>query len=345
LASEKSLVAALDLLTVAPQAELESLGVGARKRARAIRRVVDTKNVVAVGISEKVTEGKPTGTLALTFYVDRKLPLGKLKANAAVPPALPEVISGPSVIPTDVVPIGQPRLEVKDLKHPLATRKPIQPGFSIGHVGGDTGTLGAIVSKDGKLFLLSNSHVLAKSGKAKKGDAILFPGDADGGEGPADITAKLFDFVKLQPGDDFVNHVDCALALPLADRTGDLDAEIRGLFIPRGTAKAVRGMKVTKVGRTTGKTTGVIKDVHFRFILEYPVLGNVGYLDQVFCSRYTNNGDSGSLVLDAASKKAVGLHFAGFPDKHGVKGSVFNPIGDVLDALGVKLVTKKIKAV
>ena len=53
--------------------------------------------------------------------------------------------------------------------------------------------------------------------------------------------------------------------------------------------------------------------------------------------RYTKGGDSGSLVLDQATGKAVGLHFAGAK-----KGSVFNPIGEVLSALGVKLVTRSI---
>lgn len=344
MASEESLLRALDLLTVAPQAELESLGAAARSHTRNIRRVVDTKNVVAVGISEKVSQGKPTGTLALTFYVERKLPLSKMKANVAVPPAVPESISGAAVIPTDVIAVGKPRLEaVKDLKNPLATRKPLQPGHSIGHVKATAGTFGAVVTKDGKFLILSNSHVLAESGRAKKGDRILYPGDADGGAAPSDIVAKLFDFVKFKVGNDFLNRVDAAVALPLDDRLGDLTSEIKGLFIPKGTAKAARDMEVVKVGRTTGKTRGKVRDINFRFIITYPGVGKVGYLDQVFCSRYTNNGDSGSLVVDAQTGKAVGLHFAGFPDAKNYKGSVFNPIDEVLKALEVKLLTKAVK--
>lgn len=343
MASEESLVRALDLLTVAPQAELESLSLAARSHTKIIRRVVDTKNVVAVGISEKVSQGKPTGTLALTFYVERKLPLSKMKASVAVPPAVPESISGPAVIPTDVVPVGKPRLEaVKDLKNPLATRKPLQPGFSVGTPDG-SGTFGAVVTKDGKFLILSNSHVLAGSGLGKKGDKIIYPGGADGGKAPADIVGKLFDFVKFKVGNDFLNRVDCAVALPLDNRLGDLTSEIKGLFIPKGTAKAVRDMEVVKVGRTTGQTKARVRDVNFRLIINYPGVGPVGFLDQVFCTRYTNNGDSGSLVLDTQTGKAVGLHFAGFPDKNGVKGSVFNPIDEVLKALGVKLLTKAVK--
>jgi hypothetical protein len=96
-------------------------------------------------------------------------------------------------------------------------------------------------------------------------------------------------------------------------------------------------MKVVKVGRTTGKTNGEIRDVHFRFALDYDNIGEVGFVDQVLCSRYTKGGDSGSLVLDRATGRAVGLHFAGASG-----GSVFNPIDDVLAALKVKLVTKSI---
>jgi hypothetical protein len=343
MASEQSLLRALDLLTIAPQAEIESLSRGARTHTKVMRRVVDTKNVVAVGISEKVSEGERTGKLAVTFYVDRKLPLSKMKADVAVPPALPESIAGDEAIPTDVVAVGQPRLEVKDLKNPLATRTPLKPGFSIGHVNVTAGTFGAIVTRDKKFLILSNSHVLADSGRGKKGDHILYPGSADSGVAPKDVAAKLFDFVQFKVGNDFLNRVDCAVALPLDDRLGDLTAEIKGLFIPKGTTKAARDMEVVKVGRTTGKTKARVTDVNFRLILNYPGVGLVGYLDQVFCTRYTNGGDSGSLVVDTASGKAVGLHFAGFPDKHGVKGSVFNPIDEVLKALEVKLLTKAVK--
>jgi hypothetical protein len=140
-----------------------------------------------------------------------------------------------------------------------------------------------------------------------------------------------------------INRSDCAIALPLPERLADLVSDIKILGVPKGIIKPKRGMKVTKAGRTTHVTKGEIKDVNFRMTLPYPDgVGTVGFLDQVFCSRYSDGGDSGSLVLEVESKKAVGLHFAGYPDAHGVQGSVFNPIKDVLDPLGVKLVTKTI---
>jgi hypothetical protein len=333
MASEKAIERLLDLCTKAPKARIESLGLARRGAARSMRSIVKTKNIVAVGISEKITKRKRTGKLALTFYVERKISLKKLRADEAVPPTVSEALSGPEAIPTDVIVLGKIRPEVNAIKNPL------QPGNSIGHVDIGAGTLGAVVTKGGAFHILSNSHVLALSGSAKKGDAIIYPGDADGGTIGNNVVAKLSGFKKFVLGSDYVNRVDCAIAKPTADRLADLVSEIKGLSFPRGTIKPVRGMKVVKVGRTTGKTTGEVRDVHFRFILDYEgEIGEVAFLDQVLCTRYTEQGDSGSLVIDKATGRAVGLHFAGANG-----GSVFNPIDDVLKALGVKLVTKSMK--
>ncbi|MGH9873643.1 MAG: hypothetical protein ACRD9S_14435 [Pyrinomonadaceae bacterium] len=367
--TEKNIERVLDLLTTAPEPRLESVAfmpragakpgkarraggakpgmarraVGAkpgmaRRAARAthtleMRRIIKPKNVVAVGISEKVSKGKRVGKLALTFYVERKVSIKKL-GKLAVPPTVPDPLSGPESIVTDVKVIGKIRPELN------ATRKHFQPGNSVGHVDATAGTLGAVVSKNGAFHILSNSHVLALSGLAKKGDSIVYPGTIDGGAMTKDFVAKLAGFKKFVMGDGFHNRVDCAIATPTAERLADLMSEIKGLGLPLGTIKPARGMKVTKVGRTTGKTTGEIQDIHFRFTLDYEGdVGEVGFLDQVLCTRYTNDGDSGSLVIDKATGRAVGLHFAGANG-----GSVFNPIDEVLKALGVKLVTKSISA-
>jgi hypothetical protein len=331
MATEKTIERVLDLLTKAPAAEIESLGVAEKGHARAMRRIVESRNVVGLGISEKITQKQPTGKLALTFYVRKKISLKKLRAEQAVPPTVPESLSGPEAIPCDVVVVGKIVPEVD----PLVTRNPIQPGYSIGHVDITAGTLGAVVSKGGEFYLLSNSHVLAVGGTAKKGDSIVYPGKADGGRMPDDLVAKLTDFKKFTTGGDFVNRVDCAIAKPTAARLADVTSEIKGLGVPKGKTKAVRGMKVVKVGRTTRKTVGEVRDVHFRFTLDYEEVGEVGFIDQVLCTRYTKPGDSGSLVIDQGTGKAVGLHFAGANG-----GSVFNPIDDVLVALGVTLVTQ-----
>jgi hypothetical protein len=298
-----------------------------------MRGIVASDNVLGIGISEKESEGKATGLIALTFYVERKKSKGKLSPAERVPPEVPTTIDATKIV-TDVKAIGRLRPELN------ARRKPFQPGNSVGHIDATAGTLGAVVSRNGEIYILSNSHVLALAGTAKRGDAIVYPGVFDGGALEDDLVAKLARFTKFTPGTAFVNRVDCALAKPTPERLGDLLSEIKGLGLPgRTTIKPVRGMKVVKVGRTTGKTTGKIQDVHFRFTLDYEgSVGKVGFIDQVLCTRYTDEGDSGSLVLDKATGRAVGLHFAGAEG-----GSVFSPIDDVLKSLGCKLVTKSLQ--
>lgn len=328
MASEQTILKVLDLLTTAPAPELATRGAAVSGHATSLRRIISTKNVVAVGMSEKVSRGRRTGKLALTFYVERKVARSRLTADQFIPPAVPEALSGEEAVPTDVVVLGRLRPEVNVKRHP------VEPGNSVGHVEITAGTLGAVVRKGGEVHLLSNSHVFAVSGTARKGDHVIYPGAADGGRMPEDLVATLADFVKFQVGGDFVNRVDCAVVKPTEARLADVVAEIKGLGLPKGTSKARRGMKVVKVGRTTGRTTGEVRDVNFRFTLNYPEVGDVGFLDQVLCTRYTKPGDSGSLVVDRETGRAVGLHFAGASG-----GSVFNPIDEVLSALGVTLVT------
>ena len=331
MANEIKIKKVLDLLTTAGKPQVESLGVGAIDHHNNIKKVINSKNVVALGIGEKISKKKRTGKLALMFYVEKKISLKKLRADMVIPPTVPESLSGPTAIPTDVIVLGKIRPEVN------AKRQPIEPGNSIGHVDITAGTLGAIVTNGVNNFILCNSHVLALSGTAKKGDNIIYPGDADGGAAPADVIAKLHAVKKFTTGGAFVNKADCAIAKPIASRSADVVSAIKGLGVPKGVIKPVRGMKVVKVGRTTGKTFGEIRDINFRFVLTYDEVGDVGFAEQVLCTRYTKGGDSGSLVLDRASGKAVGLHFAGANG-----GSVFNPINEVLSALKVKLVTKSI---
>jgi len=332
MATESKIVQVLDLLTTSTEAHVESLAAEKKGHAMNMRSLINQKNIIAVGISEKISNERRTGKLALTFYVEKKVDLKKLRADQAIPPTIAESISGTTAIPTDVVVIGKLRLEA----NPLFTNKPLQPGFSIGHKDITAGTFGAVVTDGKDLYILSNSHVLAKSGKGKKGDAIIYPGKFDGGKLPKDVVAILHDFAAFTPGGDFVNHVDCAIAKPTEAGLAILQAEITQLGLPKGTTKAVRGMKIVKVGRTTGKTIGEVKDVHFRTQLNYEFgVGKIGFMEQVFCTRYSEGGDSGSLILDSATMRAVGLHFAGAEG-----GSVFNPIDKVLESLKVTLVTK-----
>jgi hypothetical protein len=319
----KNLLRALDMVTAPEEPRAEALGTVRAAHMQRVRTIFDDPNIVAVGISEKVSERKPTGELSLCFYVEKKISKRKLGAAKLIPPVV--AVPDGSAVFTDVKQIG------KLLPQANIRKSPIRSGYSVGHRSITAGTLGAIVKKGRKYFLLSNSHVLALSGKGKIGDKVVYPGPDDGGKLPADLVATLSAFVPFQVGGDFVNRVDAALAEIVEKRHDDLDFSILDAKKALATIAPARGMTVAKRGRTTGDTESTVEDVNFRAIIEYDDVGKVGFLDQAFCRRYTGPGDSGAIVVDKKSGKIVGLHFAGASG-----GSVFNPIGPVMTALKFK---------
>jgi hypothetical protein len=325
----KELLQALDLVRGAGGVRPESLRALSPLEATHIKRVrsvFEDPNIVAVGIAQKVTEKKDTGELSLCFYVEKKRAKAKLKAGHMIPPVMS--VADRTAVFTDVQQIGKLRLEVNSRSAPL------QSGFSVGRAP-DTGTLGAIVQKGKKLFILSNSHVLADSGKGKRGDKIIYPGDVDRDGAKAQPVGVLSDFIAFDKTQDFVNRVDAALAEIDHDFLDKLNFSILRAKSPLATTEPVRGMKIIKRGRTSGDTEGTVKDVHFSALLPYPGLGKIGFIDQIFCTQYSKPGDSGAIIVDKASGKIAGLHFAGSD-----AGSIFNPIGEVMKALKFRFAAK-----
>lgn len=257
----------LDAIT-APQ--LESLAVHSQPDAGRLRAVFAQPNIVGVGIAEKISRGKNIGKLSVTFYVEKKIPLNELSPSEQIPPQVPITLSGRDDLLTDVVALGKITLNAG---RPFVQRTPIQPGNSVGHFKTTAGTLGAIVRRGGKRMILSNSHVLALSGKASKGDNILYPGKADGGKVPTEVVAKLDKHIKFVTGGPFVNEVDCALAEITPPNVRPIISSLRGLGGPKGLTVPKRGMKVRISGRTSGVSIQTeITDTHFRFQIPYPDL-------------------------------------------------------------------------
>ncbi|MCB1007253.1 MAG: hypothetical protein KDB35_23920 [Acidimicrobiales bacterium] len=317
-----------EVLPVALPADLVAATSFRVETARVVDRSrpwVATDGVQGLGIGQKITAGTETGELALRVYVEAKLPKGSCHAPVPSTVALPDL----GQVHTDVVEIGPIRPE--SFRERV---RPVLPGCSVGHPDISAGTLGAVVTYQGKPgHILSNSHVLAASGMATVGDAVLQPARDDGGVVGKDRIGSLAAFVPFVHTDEgFPNRVDAAVAS--VRKAAGPDPVIRLVGRPPAgvTTRVRRGMHVHKVGRTTDHTFGVIQDVNLRIALNYPG-GRVGFRDQVLCSRYTDGGDSGSLVL-SSSDRAVGLHFAGSPS-----ASVFNRIAHVLADLDVALVT------
>lgn len=129
------------------------------------------------------------------------------------------------------------------------------------------------------------------------------------------------------------NMVDCAVAKPLnpAVFTGD----ILGIGKVSGTKAPSLGMRVRKSGRTTGYTEGMITLLNATVNVGYTTsrgARTARFVGQVITEPLSQGGDSGSLIVDRAENKAVGLLFAG---SHAA--TIFTPIDRVLESLNVTL--------
>jgi Trypsin len=336
-ADETQLLLALDMLTEGAAAEVpEALRKEALAAHRAARRWTRGKGIQGLGIGEKITDGAKLDQLVLKIYVDRKKPRTRVKN------VVPERFTLPGLaveIPTDVEEIGVVKLEAN-----TARVRPALAGCSVAVGKSASGTFGCLVHKRGDdrpLYVLSNSHVLADEGTGTVGDKILQPGKLDGGKAAKDVLAELTEWVPFEfSAAGFPNLVDAAIAQ--VQEAKSVTSVIRLIGLPIGVSRIVqRNMQVQKTGRSTDYTIGIIKDVNFRTALTCKKpgggKGRVGFWDQVLCTRFTADGDSGSAVLNMR-KEVVGLHFAGSDS-----ASIFNRIGHVLDALHIDVVTGTIE--
>jgi hypothetical protein len=289
-----------------------------RAIARTLKRQRDAllgrTNVVATGIGFKVVNGRRTNQLAVICSVTKKVPMAKLPVADRVPEQLGEV-------PTDVIKTGPIRaLARAKIPRPHAlidisrthAHCGAPGGVSIAHAAVSAGTLGCLVlrSANGVSFILSNNHVLAASNRAQRGDAILQPGPADGGEADS-IIARLESFVRIYfhtRQQARLNRVDAAIARPLAPRL--VSPEILEVGPVAGVAAGELGMAIQKSGRTTGLTRGTISQIEVTADVEYGGGQVARFTDQLLSEIPSGPGDSGSAVLDE-QRRVVGLLFAG----------------------------------
>lgn len=196
------------------------------------------------------------------------------------------------------------------------------------------GTLGAAVFCGNALSVLSNNHVLGRSGVAGEGEDTVQPGLIDSG-----CQAKNSNFVADYAG-DLVQlgkaNVDGAIAFArpgMVNSTG----EILDIGVPCVTPKtATIGMSVAKSGRTTGLTIGTVQAVNLNVSIQYQKGCNSGkkftitYTNQISVTpgSFSAGGDSGSLIVtNDTNHQPVGLLFAGSNSI-----TIANPIEDVINA-------------
>ncbi|CAJ0849506.1 hypothetical protein AMST5_00135 [freshwater sediment metagenome] len=227
----------------------------------------------------------------------------------------------------DVAFVGVPRAQDDAAPAPADLKKKMRPivvGCSIGHIAATGGTLGLIARhrKTGHAVMLSNSHVLALSGRGVSGDPITQPGRVDGG-GQDTIVGALLDSTPLKS--DSPNLADAAIAM-IGDDVPFSVNSVPGLgqFTIGDEGAILLGAKVQKIGRTTGLRRGEVTAIElddvgveydtgeFHFDKQLEIRGEPGL-------PFSADGDSGSLVFDA-QMRAIGLVFAGNPelDERGV---------------------------
>jgi phosphatidylserine/phosphatidylglycerophosphate/cardiolipin synthase-like enzyme len=345
-AARAALITPLERPIVAAQSQLLSSDLLAAKAALSTRYLRKGKsefsalaastspdpalNVVGLGIGEKESEGMLTGLMCVRLLVRIKYAKGSVPADHM----LPQAIDG---LPVDVEEVGTFRA-LATYPDPRLTMTPPQPGCSLGfqypnNAGRMAGTFGAVVQDaSGKRYLLSNNHVLADEGQLAPGAPIFQTGllDLPAGQTMRPI-AKLSRFV---PFTGTPLTIDAAIAEELTANT--LSNNILYIGPPNGISAAKKDMVVHKFGRTTGYTVGQIKMLSTDATVNYGT-GSYVFENQMLIvglngSAFSNNGDSGSLIVERENQTAVGLLFAG-----SATHTLANHIEGVLKAFDVTL--------
>jgi hypothetical protein len=214
------------------------------------------------------------------------------------------------------------------------------------------GTLGSLVTRGGTQYILSNTHVLARSDAASIGDNIVQPGLIDT---PTCTTAgtttvaNLSQFFNLQTSP--TPNIDAAIAQVVAgkvDTAGKIvylgaavdsngvpvaDAPQGGAGLP--TSSIATGRAVAKSGRSTGLTCSTVEATNISTSVDYTTNCDgtgtkftINYVNQigVIGGDFSGEGDSGSLIVTQDTATPVALLYAGSNTD-----TVGNPVADVLN--------------
>jgi hypothetical protein len=304
--------------------------------------------VTAVDVGFKIKGDTLTDEVAIRVHVARKIPVPELaksevfnetgktpKRVGGFPVDVIEAKYGPSAAAASE-PIA---LDDADEAAIAALERttafdPLIGGISCGNPRVTAGTIGAIVFDRTvcRPMILSNWHVLAGASAAAVGEGILQPGRVDGGtQVVATLTRMRLDA-----------RMDAAVATLNGVRGHTRD--ILGLGAISGIDTATLGMLVVKSGRTTGITRGVVDGVSMSVSINYGDPGVVSFTNQIRIVprapwpavdyEVSMGGDSGSVWLNEANNRAIGLHFAGENDPMPTsENAVCSPIGPIATEL------------
>ncbi len=310
-----------------------------RVQERNTPAIMQIEGVVGTAITVD-DQGKP----AVMVMTEAKLPPGRLPAS----------LDGYKVV-EEVTGKFIARKGGGGVSHTAKQTPPIQLGTSGGSVVDlangycCSGTLGALVQKNGTQYILSNSHVLAgdvvSGGNGKQsaiGDDITQPGYVDNNCSTSGVNfvADLSSLSTLYPPGSTPN-VDCAIAQVRAGMVRTDGAILEIGTLSASTVSAYVGQGVKKSGRTTGLTRGKVQAINASVNVGYETeCGGTAFTKTftgqiIIGRRFISSGDSGSLMVEdvTTNPRAVGLLYAGSSTT-----AVANPINDVLNNLNVTMV-------
>ncbi len=196
--------------------------------------------------------------------------------------------------------------------------RPLRPSTLIYNPAAqEAGSIGCFGTTDGlDAWIVSCHHVLI-GGDAAVAQAVFQPTDADGAAPVAD-TGLVRALADLD-----VAAVRVGLGIEVLNTIAGLGP------IPADIAPAAPGMRVVKLGATTGLTEGEISDVEDDRIRIVPPPGFPrGY-------RLSAPGDSGALWLELGTLRPVGLHYQGSAGGNAV--AYARPLAEALAKLGLKV--------
>jgi hypothetical protein len=287
-----------------------------RAHALVADRLLSLPGVHGVAVGFKQTGGTATSEPSVVVFVDKKTPVDELAPEHVIP----RVVPGTNV-KTDVV--EYPRVVAQMVSDKVAGSAPVGSVIALADTGrydplvggvqiqshannAFVGTLGTALydTKNRRAVGLSNWHVLypwAPPGGA--GDGVFQPLEGSGdqigttilGKADGSVDAAIFDL----SGRAYTFQIQ-----DIGSWSGKLDS------VALGTA-------VMKRGRTTGLTQGTVQYVNGTIMVDYggghsiTYNGQIGVVPTPPSTKFSDHGDSGSVVLDTAGKHLVSLNFAG----------------------------------
>lgn len=224
-------------------------------------------------------------------------------------------------LPVEPLIIGKPEKKARPAGVEVNPKKRVRPlvgGLEIRATG--VGTLGYFVVRDGPaVWLLSCHHVLGDTYKMRE---VFQPTG-----GLNNLVAKdVFSIDDPEKGID----VGCARLV------NDVESvpELNDVGKVNGWVKAARTQKVIKSGSESNVTTGIVDAVDVTFVVDGDTYNHqIAVRSDPPGKPFSVPGDSGSLVVEKGSFKAIGMLMGGTQHM-----DFLNPISNVLTALKAKLI-------